>query len=541
MQNIINRLSVLWLLAMVLVSCHEDRVSLDPITVPSNLEVTVEIVGADAENPYGDGSGAVNFTATADNALNYQFIHNGSVSTVPSGKHTINFSKTGLFTYNVTVAAIGSGGVPASKPVPVEVLVTYEPPADLLQMLYGDGERTWRIKNEAPGHFGLGPVGGTTPVEWYAAGANEKVDRGMYDDRYIFNQDGTFTHITNGDVFGRGGLIEELGGSGGEAEGADIINYSFGDYQENWSLSEPNGQETLSLTGIGFIGYYTGGNHSYQIFSRNANEMVLRTTDGNGEFDWWFTLVAEDAGSGGGDPGNETAFTELIWSEEFDTDGAPDSANWNFALGDGCPDLCGWGNNEQQWYTDAPANIAVENGNLRITAIKEAIQGKEYSSARINTKGKFEFTYGKVEVRAKLPEGGGTWPAIWMLGGDIDTNPWPGAGEIDIMEHVGNNPNVILGSTHDPNNSGGSARTGSTTIANATSEFHTYSIEWTEDSIDFLIDDSLFHSVTNDASLPFNKDFYLLLNIAMGGNLGGAIDVGFTSASMEIDYIRVYQ
>lgn len=297
MQKIINRLSVLWLLAMVLVSCQEDRVSLDPITVPSNLEVTVEIAGATEETPYGDGSGTVYFSAKADNALNYQFIYNGEVKTAPAGEATFNFSKTGLFTYNVTVAAIGSGGVPASKAIPVEVLVTYEPPADLLQMLVGDGERTWRIKSEATGHFGLGPVGGQTPAEWYSAGANEKEGRGMYDDRYIFNADGTFTHITNGDVFGRGGLIDELGGSGGEAEGADIINYAFGDYSATWSLSAPNDQETITLSGLAFIGYYTGGDHSYQIFSRSANEMVLKTTDGNNEFDWWFILIAEDAGN----------------------------------------------------------------------------------------------------------------------------------------------------------------------------------------------------------------------------------------------------
>lgn len=540
MQKILNRISVLWLLAMVLVSCHEDRVSLNPITVPSNLEVSVEIVGADEENPYGDGSGTVHFSANADNALSYQFIYNGEVKSSPGGNTTFNFSKTGLFTYNVTVAAIGSGGVPASKPVPVEVLVTYEPPADLLQMLVGDGERTWRIKSEAAGHFGLGPVGGSIPTEWYGAAPEEKADRGMYDDRYTFKADGTFTHITNGTVFGRGGLIDELGGSGGEEEGADIINYSFDDYEATWSLSAPNDQETISLSGIAFIGYYTGGDHRYQIFSRNPDEMVIRTTDGNNEFDWWFTLIAVDAGSGG-NGGDETAFTELIWAEEFDTDGAPDSASWNYALGDGCPDLCGWGNNEEQWYTDASSNIAVENGVLRITALKETIETKEYSSARINTKGKFEFTYGKVEVRAKLPGGGGTWPAIWMLGADIDSNPWPGAGEIDIMEHVGNDLNVISGTTHDPNNFGGNAQTGSTTIENADTEFHTYSIEWTSESIEFFVDGNSYHTVSNDQSLPFNKDFYLLLNVAMGGNLGGTIDPGFDSSSMEIDYIRVYQ
>lgn len=296
MQKLITKISVLWLLAVVLVSCHEDRVSLSPITVPENLVVTAEIVGADAENPYGDGSGFVNFTATANNAISYTFNYNGNTKVSAGGKATFGFTKTGLFTYNVLVTATGTGGVPSSKTIPVEVLVTYEPPADLIQLLLGDtGSRTFRIKSEAANHFGLGPVGGTEPAEWYGAGPEEKVDRGMYDDRYTFDSDGTFTHITNGTVFGRDGLIQELGGSGGEAEGADIINYSFDDYQATWSLSAPNGQETISLSGIGFFGYYTGGNHQYRIFSRGPDEMILATTDGNGEFDWWFILIAEDA------------------------------------------------------------------------------------------------------------------------------------------------------------------------------------------------------------------------------------------------------
>ncbi|WP_224485130.1 glycoside hydrolase family 16 protein [Robertkochia aurantiaca] len=546
--KLIYRLSGLWLLAIILVSCEEDLAELDPIITPSNLEVAVDIVGADADNPYGDGSGSVHFTASADDALGYQFIFNGETRAVPSGETTFNFSNTGLFTYNVSVVAVGTGGISTSKNVGVEVLVTYQPPADLLQMLVGDGSRTWRIKSEASGHFGLGPVGGNIPTEWYGAGPEEKTGVGMYDDRYIFNADGTFTHITDettdtpeGTVFGREVLIEELAGPGGEAQGADIINYPYNDYQEVWALSEPNGVETLSLSGTGFLGYYTGGDHRYEIFSRSADEMIVKTTDGNNEFDWWFILIATDAGAGGGSEPSGNNFDELIWAREFDTPGAPDATVWNYELGDGCPDLCGWGNNEAQYYTDSPDNIRIEDGYLKITAIKEAVGGKEYTSARITTKDNFSFTYGRVEVRAKMPQGGGTWPAFWMLGSDIDTNPWPGAGEIDIMEFTGNNPETILGTTHDPNNFAGNARTGSTTVADATTAFHTYAMEWSETSIDFYVDDEMYHSVSNNADLPFNKDFFLILNMAMGGTLGGDIDPDFTSATMEIDYVRVYQ
>ena len=298
MKNIINKISVLWLLAIVLVSCHEDRATLDPINAPSNLEVIVDLVGADAENPYGDGSGLVNVEAMAGNAITYQITLNGVTKTTSGGKATFGVTSTGLKAYNLNVVASGQGGLSSSKNMPLEILFTYEPPQDLLDMLYGDGEREWRIKAEAPGHFGLGPVGGQIPVEWYGAGPNEKEDRGIYDDRYTFRADGTFTHVTNGTVFGRVGLIDELGGSGGEEEGADIINYEFGDYSESYALSEVDGSEVLILNGIGFFGYYTGGDHVYQIFSRDANEMVVKTTDGNGEFDWWFTLIATDAGSG---------------------------------------------------------------------------------------------------------------------------------------------------------------------------------------------------------------------------------------------------
>ena len=164
-----------------------------------------------------------------------------------------------------------------------------------------------------------------------------------------------------------------------------------------------------------------------------------------------------------------------------------------------------------------------------------------YTSARIKTEGLQEFTYGRVEARAKLPTGGGTWPAIWMLGANFPEVGWPASGEIDIMEHVGNQQNVIFGSTHDPNNSGGNARTGSTTVAGVSNEFHIYEIEWTNTQIKFAVDGNVYHTVTNDGSLPFNEDFFFIMNVAMGGTFGGAIDAAFTASTMEIDYIRMYQ
>ena len=295
------------LLGLLLVtSCQDEDFSVGDLIAPSNLQIDVIYLddGAETAAP-GLGSGTVKFVASGDNVISYQFVYNGVTEAALSGNMTYDFSVTGLNTYTVTVLAFGTGGISTTKTIEVEVLALYEPPADLLEMLIADGSRTWRIKAEAPGHFGLGPVGGINGPEWYSAGINEKVDRGIYDDSYIFAEDGTFTHITDntnddpdvnteGTVFGRINLIDELAGPGGTQEGdADIINYPYSDYTAQWSLSAPGGVETLSLTGTAFMGYYVGGDHKYRIISRSADEMVLSTTDGNNEFGWWFTLIAE--------------------------------------------------------------------------------------------------------------------------------------------------------------------------------------------------------------------------------------------------------
>jgi beta-glucanase (GH16 family) len=229
--------------------------------------------------------------------------------------------------------------------------------------------------------------------------------------------------------------------------------------------------------------------------------------------------------------------TAPIWSDEFDANGAPNSSRWGYDIGTGSG---GWGNNESQYYTNRLDNVKVENGYLKIVTKKEAYQGSNYTSARLKTQGKFSIKYGKIEIRAKLPEGKGTWPALWMLGDNIGTAGWPACGEIDIMEHTGNNLNKILGTLHYPGRSGGNADSSSKTISNATTEFHIYSIDWRADFIKFYVDNQLFKSFTNTSSLPFNQKFFLIMNCAMGGNLGGAIDPNFASSTFEIDYVRVY-
>ncbi len=231
-----------------------------------------------------------------------------------------------------------------------------------------------------------------------------------------------------------------------------------------------------------------------------------------------------------------TVAMTLIWSDEFDTPGAPDPSKWGYDLGGG-----GWGNNELEYYTNRLENASVSNGTLKIVAKAESFSGSNYTSARILSKGKFSFKYGKLEFSAKLPVGGGTWPALWMLGDNISTAGWPACGEVDVMEHLGNQLNKIYGTLHYPGHSGGNADGNTLMISNATTAFHKYAVEWTSSSIKISVDDVVFHTVANTNALPFNQNFFLIMNIAMGGNFGGAIDPAFSSGTMEVDYVRVYQ
>ncbi|HAH54584.1 MAG TPA: glucan endo-1,3-beta-D-glucosidase [Flavobacterium sp.] len=276
-------------------SCEKEDYEFGEIIAPTNLVVTPELVGKDASNPFGDGSGVVNIIATADDAISYKFIYNGVETVKTSGHITYNFGNTGTNKYIITVVASGKAGVSSSTTIEFDVLVVYVPPAELVTILNANSSRAWRIKAEGNNHFGLGPVGGSIITEWYGAPANSKANSGMYDDRFTFKSDGSFTHNTGADgyVFGRKTLIEQLNGPGGTADGDDILQYPFASYSGQYTLSAPNSVETITLSGTSFIGYYTGGNHQYRIFKREANEIVLSTADGNNGFEWWFVLVPE--------------------------------------------------------------------------------------------------------------------------------------------------------------------------------------------------------------------------------------------------------
>ena len=225
----------------------------------------------------------------------------------------------------------------------------------------------------------------------------------------------------------------------------------------------------------------------------------------------------------------------LVWADEFDTNGFPCSRNWTAEEGTG---EWGWGNGEKQFYLRGNANA--ENGILSITAREEQFQDSDYTSARIITKNKFDFTHGRVEVRAKLPAAKGTWPAIWMLGSDYLTNTWPRCGEIDIMEQKGQYKNTVLGTTHWYAN-GNASYSRNKSLPTSTTEFHVYSMEWTTTQIKMFVDDQHYYTITLNDTMPFDSDFFIILNVAVGGTLGGTnIEAGLES-SMEVDYVRVYQ
>ncbi len=235
--------------------------------------------------------------------------------------------------------------------------------------------------------------------------------------------------------------------------------------------------------------------------------------------------------------------TMPMWEDNFATAGAPDASKWTFETGGS-----GWGNNELQFYTSG-SNATVSGGNLTITAKRESNSGREYTSSRMITKGKGDFLYGRFEVRAKLPRGRGTWPAIWMLYSENTYGNWPASGEIDIMEHVGYDPNRIHCTVHTTafNHTRGTQKSATKVVPTATDNFHVYRVDWTPFAVRGFIDGEQYFEFLNNntgfTAWPFDKKFFLILNVAVGGNWGGAqgVDNAVFPASMVIDYVKVYK
>jgi len=685
-------------LLLILISCSEETPG---VLTPSNLVVTSEISD--------DGSGKVNFQATATNASSYTFAFGDGTSEESLTGNVVKFyDMGGQNTYSVTVTANGAGGLSVSKTVQIEVNVdggTSEF-AEIISLLTNDDSKTWYLSAAEPGHLGVGPAregidGDWWYPKWYSAQAFEKCGSPdsdcLCDDELTFSVDGnviSYSLDNKGQTFFNSAHKGVVGGTevddfcyDFDTSGTKTVTLSS--VEGNVPEAETTGTQ-IDFSDTGFMGYYVGSS-TYEILSISEDLLYVRTYDTLDPDLAWYHRFSSEPATGGGDEKLESIYTNLVWSDEFDVDGAPNPSNWTYDLGAG-----GWGNNEVQTYTDNPENVVVEGGMLKITAKSEggeaavhyfdditlvatggatstvddfegtaptftgfggastqvvanpdatgentsAMVGEStkplgaetfagsffdvsapldlttyssismktwsptvgavvklklensanadenyevdmnttvseswetltfdfsaapaydfdrivvffdfgvspvgaFTSARIKSENLYEFTYGRVEIRAKLPSGGGTWPALWALGANFDTVGWPDCGEIDIMEHVGNSPNITSSALHYPGNFGGTAVTGSIPIATATTEFHNYTVEWTPDSIKFVVDDEFIHtSFVNSSATPFNADFFFIMNIAMGGTLGGAIDSSFTQDTMEVDYIRVYQ
>lgn len=230
----------------------------------------------------------------------------------------------------------------------------------------------------------------------------------------------------------------------------------------------------------------------------------------------------------------------LVWEENFDGNKLNEK-NWNFELGNGCPELCGWGNDEKQIYTND--NHFVKDGKLVIQIKNE---NNQYTSTRITTATKKEFQYGRIETRAKIPKGQGIWPAFWMLGSNIKNVGWPKCGEIDILEYVGKEPGKVFTSLHTQDSYGNTINTKKTKIPTIEDGFHIYAIDWTKDKIEFFVDNNSVYifqpTVKTEAIYPFSQPFYFIINVAVGGNFGGPeIDNEIFPQEFVIDYIKVYQ
>ena len=279
---------------------EDDQHSFGDITAPTNVQITATISGQDGDNPNGDGSGDVTFSGSADNAITYKFVYNGEETMSSEGTVSYTFPKLGLNTYTVTLIAIGTGGTTSSTAVTVEVLVTYTPPAELVAQLTTG---VWRVAAEEGGHMGVGPNEAANS-DWWTADPFTKASSGLYDDRYTFHADGTFTFSAGADseLFGKVIPLErDFGGDRGQVSVANNEHENYPVTQEDvdkisgtWYISAPGGVETLNFTGLGHVGFYIGS-HSFEILDRsNSQEIRLKNYFVEENNAWWWKITNKD-------------------------------------------------------------------------------------------------------------------------------------------------------------------------------------------------------------------------------------------------------
>lgn len=556
MQNIKNIVYAVFVgLLVVLTSCENKDYELGKLTAPTNVSVSYEILGQDESNPYGDGLGWVYFVPKADNVITFNFdFGDGTNNQIVASGDTLKkrFSKNGIVEYFVAVEAVGAGGLISIQTLSLEVFSQFDAPEEI-QFLTGGSSKKWYWAADQAAHVGLGPnnpvndngQGNLGFAEWWQAAPYERTC--MYESEFVFTKVGnnvTFEQ-TAGSASIPGTYAGKLGLDKSDTCFSTDVADPFG--VKNVSFAPSNSLATdlyisefgddynpvsFTLSDGGFMSWWVGTS-TYEIKSIDNETMVLRIVEDE-TFAWYHIFTSVKPGTS---EELDVKYTNLVWSDEFDNAGAPDAAKWTYDLG-----ATGWGNQELQNYTNNAENVVVADGMLKITAKKA---GAGYTSARVKTQGLYDFTYGRVDVKAKLPAGQGTWPAIWMLGSNFPTAGWPACGEIDIMEHVGKDPGVVHSSIHNNASSGATVNTDKMTVADATTEFHVYSVNWSPNQISFLIDDEIHYTYKPDvkdaATWPFDASQFIIMNIAMGGTWGGDVDPAFQEASMEIDYVRVYQ
>ncbi len=542
-------------ISFLVLGCEVDDPSIGDITAPSNLQISVEVAQ--------DNSGNVTVTPVADDAINFHvfFLEDADPVVLLEGETAeFRYTQSGQFQQIIQVIAFGRGGVSSSDTVTIDLDVTLSIDPLILSLIAGDGSKSWVWDSSNAGHFGVGDPAEDFP-NFFSAGPNE-LNPCLYDDvlTFSFDENNNFTYVleNQGETFINWAEVTRFFPDASPQEFVDECRDIADqiEFQTSFVIIENAETGALEFDVENSTMSYWSGAMEYEIIELTENRLTVRglqqpfNDPTGGLLAWYHTFVPV----GGGDDNPPPPPTDcdsgltgavgsgnndvLVWSDEFDEDGAPCSDNWVYNIGTGDN---GWGNGESQFYTDRLDNVVVEDGMLNITARRENFSGSEYTSGRIFTQDKFEFTFGRVEIRAKLPTGGGTWPALWMLGADIDTNPWPAAGEMDIMEHVGNSQDEIFSTLHFPGASGGNAMGSSTIIPGVSNDFHIYSIDWTEENMIFSIDGTPFYVFNNSPNLPFDKDFFLIFNVAMGGTFGGNIDTAFTESTMSVDYVRVYQ
>ena len=395
---------------------------------------------------------------------------------------------------------------------------------------------TWKFSSAA-GAISVGPASYST--EWFTSPPSG-LQAAQYDDRYIFGADGSLTMDYTGTI------IDAFANYSTMPYGCSSAGLTF------LPGGGTSGEDAFELTGstgctCPFIGVNDAG-LAYDIVELTETTLRLHVQGDNGAcvpdakyFTLEFTRVVEATGDGYPAADGHDGMT-LVWSDEFDGTSV-NGSNWTYDLGDS-----GWGNNEWQNYTSSPANSSVADGFLTITARQEP--GGGYTSARMKSVDLQEFQFGRIDVRAKLPQGQGIWPAIWMLGANFDAVGWPACGEIDIMELVGHQPGTVHGTAHWGAAWNQHQYTGESISLPAgetfSDAFHVFSVVWQADQITWLMDDQPFFTLTpaqmNGQPYPFNAPFFFILNVAVGGNWPGYPDATTSfPQSMVVDCVRVFQ